>query len=85
MFPLVVNKLLNASHKLDVLNGKISLANRFLRTRLITLRGRRKPRKKKKKSMFDLDNHKKNFHLSHCVSPKMLHTKTLAFVFILVN
>lgn len=52
MFPLVVNKVLNASHKIDVLNGKISLANRFLRTRLITLRGRMK-------SMFDLDNHKK--------------------------
>lgn len=48
MFPLVVNKLVNASHKLDVLNGKISLANRFLRTRLITLRGRMKPGKNKK-------------------------------------
>lgn len=58
MFPLVVNKLVNASHKLDVLNGKISLANRFLRTRLITLRGRMKPGKNKK-SMFDIDNHKK--------------------------
>lgn len=45
MFPLVVNKLVNASHKLDVLNGKISLANRSLRTRLITLGGRMKAEK----------------------------------------
>lgn len=59
MFPLVVNKLVNASHKLDVLNGKICLANRTLRTRLITLGGRMKAEKNKIKSMFDLDNHKK--------------------------
>lgn len=59
MFPLVVNKLLNASHKLDVLNGKISLVNRFLRTRLITLRGRMKPRKKKKNQCLTLTTTKK--------------------------